>query len=416
MKKEDAEDFQDLFDEEEDQLPGKEGSGESANADKGPGKTIGQLDEEQQAAAAAAAIASEDEKIAKENAEYKKSEEEAGEGEEEKKGEEKKGDEETPFEGSAELNFVKQFGIVDGMVPFDDGTKIHIDEMDPKQQFNVLMGLASSIRPAPEQEILAKYDLNQSEIDVLNKVREGKTLEQIVLDKAKELVVDYQAAQAIGEDVNYKELSADEVTEKFLRDQDPEATDEEIAKQLQVAKTNPRYEKIADKLKDQYDQEQTTQKAKFAQDVSKKEQDEIDNDRKQIVNAASSIDAIAGWPLNDDMKNEVLADLVEVNEEGDSPFMVNVLSSPEKLFEAAFFMKYGPQLFVTLDDYYKQQNKEAYEKGVSDAKSGKTTSTGKLTYNKGTDPEKEVDTKEKQTKMKVPDDSEAVSLESLYDD
>lgn len=408
-KREDAESFEDLFVEEEEAQSSEEGKEDSKKedtleTDDDPKKEEGSKKEEPEI----------------DSKEEDKDDEGGNEDDEGKEKDDKKEEKEDPkFEGSAEFNFVKQFGIMDGMVKFDDGTEMHIDEMEPEQKYQVMMGLASSTRPAPEEEIMAKYDLNEQEIDLLNKVREGKNLDQVILDKAKELVIDYQAQQAIGEEVNYKEMSDDDVTEKFLRDRDPEATDEEIQKQLEVAKESPRYSKIADRLRNEYTESQEAEKEKFANKVAENEQQELEQDRKAIVQAAASMDQVAGWPLNDEMKNEVLADLVEVNEEGDSAFMSEVLGNPENLFQAAFLTKYGPLLFNNLNDYYKEEVQKAYQKGIADEKSGKSSSNynKKVKHTKGSaETSKEDETKEKQSKVKIPDESETFDLDSLYDD
>lgn len=255
--------------------------------------------------------------------------------------------------------FLADYNLVDGLVPFKDGSKVHINDMSPEQQLEVLNHLAKSSRPSVEQE----YDLSTEEIDILNKMRKDhKTFDQLVKEEVEKRVLNDKVAEQFKGDVAYEKWEADKLYSEFLKRQDPDASEEDLKEQLEVAKKSPRYDKVVENIRAVMVEDREEKKNQFIQKEQQKDMAEIEADRTVLVTAATAINDIAGWQLTDDMRNEVLESLIEVDADGDSRFISEVLSDPERLFRVAWLDKYGEQMFEHLDDLWKKELKEIYKK------------------------------------------------------
>jgi len=108
--------------------------------------------------------------------------------------------------------------------------------------------------------------------------------------------------------------------------------------------------------------------------VELQQQEEFNNmleeQRSTIVTVVQDINDIAGFKVSDEDKNNILHDLLETNEYGDSLFMEEVFSDPKTLFKAAWMYKNGEAYFDNLEQYYKKEIAKAYQNGKNEALNG----------------------------------------------
>jgi hypothetical protein len=139
--------------------------------------------------------------------------------------------------------------------------------------------------------------------------------------------------------VDFKEMSDDAIVARWLKDNNPEANETELAEELERNKESSFFEKNAKSIRENYIQDQIKEFELKDQESRQAEIQELESDRAKIVEAVTNVENIMGFPVDDNVKNEVLEDLLEVNEFGDSMFMQNIFSDPEKLFKAAWLVK-----------------------------------------------------------------------------
>jgi hypothetical protein len=137
------------------------------------------------------------------------------------------------------------------------------------------------------------------------------------------------------------------------------------------------YDKVVENIKKNMIKEQ---EQKIEQQQQKTQQEmltEIEDQRKQVVAAVSKMDSVDGLSINDGIKNDVLDLILNVDEDGDSLFMTEVFSDPEKLFKAAFWYKNGVDIMSAREEYWKKEKSAAFKRGQQDASKGKRTFSAK---------------------------------------
>lgn len=266
--------------------------------------------------------------------------------------------------------FLAQHGIVGGMITFEgedgeDPETKHFNELTAEEQFNILHDLTDN--SGNEEQDISKI-LDEDEIGLLSWVREQGTSVEDAIDKLAterfEQLKNFEGGQ------RYEDMPSEAIVGKWLKDTNPEASDEDLIEELENLKNGKFFEKQADVLRNQFINEQKQEEERVHQARQEEAQREIDEDRVTIANAAKNIERVAGWDINEDMKNDVLETLLEVNEEGDSQFMAEVFGNPEKLFKAAWLYKFGESHFDQLETYFKKEITNQFQEGKRVGESG----------------------------------------------
>jgi hypothetical protein len=255
--------------------------------------------------------------------------------------------------------FLSQYDIEGGMITYDDGTSVHVSELSPEEQSQILSSVASDARPSVEDQ----YDLDPTEISLLNELRNSeKSVEDYVNDLAQARFNAYRA-EADSMNVDYEQMEDDAIYVKFLKNQNKEISETEIESGLEAAKQNPTYDTLVKGLREGFQKDQALQiEAKTKKEAADTDL-EMEKDRQSIVDAASTINDIGGFEIPREVKNDVLHDLLEVNEFGDSLFLENTFSDPTNMFKTAWFSKYGEGYLSDIENYYKQEITKAYNRG-----------------------------------------------------
>jgi hypothetical protein len=116
--------------------------------------------------------------------------------------------------------FLSQYGVLGGMIQFEDGEAKHFDELSEVEKFNVLKDL--SITTAPD--IAEQYGLDDAEIDLINWAREQnkpiqESIEELAQARAAQLLALNNANST-----DFTSMDDDAITMRWLKGNDPEAT------------------------------------------------------------------------------------------------------------------------------------------------------------------------------------------------
>ena len=205
-----------------------------------------------------------------------------------------------------------------------------------------------------------EVDLDNSEIDLINKIRSsGLTAEQYLEQYAKSIVGEGGEPQTQTYEIDSysdQELFVLDLKNKFDLTEDELVA--ELEKELQneglfarkVAKLREEYKALEDEYKQAQEQEFEAQR-----------EQQYNQFAQQMVDIAVKTPDFYGIELEDTEKNEVLGFLLELDENGTSNFY-KTLNNPQKLYEAAWFLRYGKDAFDAL--------KGAYEAEIAKLKKG----------------------------------------------
>jgi len=354
-------------DEEEDQLtPEEQAAADAAAAEKAGGSpregAVSAEEEEEDGEETAEEIAAREALEAEAEAAGKTVEELQAE----KAAAESADDEEEEEEAAPGIEqFLSQYNIVGGMITFEadeeggEPVQKHFNDLSAEEQFNVLSNLASQGAPNIEE----KYGLDQEEIKMLNDIRNsGKSPYEFLNEQAAARVEQLRAMEE-STGVDYTSMSDDAITTKWLKDNNPEASEEDIAAELERSKESKFYESQVKTIRDNYVKAQEAETSAVQEQQRRELEEQIEADRAVIATAAANTSHIAGWKLNDNEKNEVLGEILEVNNDGDSKFMVEIFGDPNNLLKAAWLYKNAEERFDELEKYWKKEVANAYQKG-----------------------------------------------------
>lgn len=278
--------------------------------------------------------------------------------------------------------YLSTFNIEGGMVDFKDGTKIHFDELEADKQLEVL----SKLHESSTQDIEAKFGLNDDEIGLINYMRkEEGTIDEIINNMAQQRAQTYITSQEVQTQAIDK-MDDDAIYTSFLIKGSPDATTEDIEKDLAKAKEMSGYTNNVANLRERMVSDQEASLAQEQVNDREKMNSEIEEQRKQVVKVVSGMESVDGLSINDGIKNDVLDLILTVDDEGDSQFMTEVFSDPEKLFKAAFWYKNGTDIISNREDFWKKEKSAAYKRGLKDAQAGKRTFTSADVTGKYTKP------------------------------
>jgi len=258
--------------------------------------------------------------------------------------------------------YLAQHGIIGGMITFEDGESKHFNDLTESEKFNILHDLSSTAEP--------ENGLDQEEVSLINWLREQDVPLQESIERLAQQRVEQLLALSEAGATNFADMSDDAVMMRSLKNTDPEATEEELAEELSRQKESKFFTKNVERLREGFVSDQQDEAAGLERQRHEAHFAEIEEDRAVIANTMQNINNIAGFDINDDEKNSVLHDLLEVNQEGDSLFMEEVFGNPDNLIKAAWLYKNAEKYMDELETYYKKENARSYQSGKSDAING----------------------------------------------
>lgn len=270
--------------------------------------------------------------------------------------------------------FLAKFGVEGGMIEFEDGESDHISAFNEETQLKIL----DEIVKQQQETVEAKFGLSTDEVDVINKLRseDGPSFEEVIESVIQERLAERELNSKFEGDVNYEEMGEDELFSLQLRnslEEGEELTDEEIAEELELVKKSKSFKANAEVIRKNLIADREEKKTEWKNERKGEFKKQKDNEIQIIVNNVRDVADVAGWKVNDETKNEIIADLVELDEQGESAFTREVLKDPKKMFEAQWFMKHGADYFAKMDTHFKAKIAEAREQGKKEALAKKKT-------------------------------------------
>lgn len=244
-------------------------------------------------------------------------------------------------------NLLKAKGITDGKIKIIDE-----DESENEVNFSDL-SVEEQLEILKDSSLSEDNDLDESEVELLNFIREKNLSVEDFLELYKQEII---ASLEESTTQNY-EIDAYDDSELFMLDlkNKYDLTDEELEKELEKElKDETLFKKKVDVLRAEYKQLEDEQKEAQKLEFEQKQQEEYNKFAERMVNIAVETPEFYGIELEDEEKNEVLSFLLDIDESGVSEFS-KTLNDPKKLYEAAWFLRYGKESFDALKNAYESE-------------------------------------------------------------
>ena len=264
--------------------------------------------------------------------------------------------------------FLKAKGISDNKITIIDENKeekeVSFYDLTQEEQLEILNS----------QEATSNEDLDDSEIELINQLRANNmSIEDYLAQFRESVLAEVQQAEP-----SY-DIDAYDDHELFLLDlkNKYDLTDTELQAELEKELANEElFTKKVTKLREEYkqleDQIKLDEQAKLEAD----NEDNYNQFANTMVDIATNTTDFHGMFLEDTEKQETLSYLLEMDDTGLSRFSKD-LNNPEKLYEAAWYLRYGKEAFEALEN--------AYEAEINKLKKDKPSVVVQSSKNKITD-------------------------------
>lgn len=268
--------------------------------------------------------------------------------------------------------YLKSKGVNGSMIKIEseDGVVEEKDfnSLSRQEQLDILNSFTNESEDSPE--------LDDSEIDLLNTIRENDLSVEDYLDWIKRQAIEDYIRQVNEEYNRIDTLTDDEVFLLDIKSMAPDITDEEALEALEHEKTSSLWNKKIAGLRQRYkDLEAADMEANQLAAREEAEQQALES-QNNIKEAINSFDSIGEFDLEDDDKEEIAEFIFGVDATG-TRYLARALNDPTILAKMAWFALKGEEALDSLSSYYKNQieqySKDNYKKGFEDGKNGKQT-------------------------------------------
>lgn len=153
------------------------------------------------------------------------------------------------------------------------------------------------------------------------------------------------------------DIDAYDDKELYLLDQKNkyDLTDEELKKELEKELENEDlFTKKVSRIREEYKALEEHEKQLQEQQFAEKQQKEYHDFANQMVEIARGTGEFHGLELEDDDKNETLSYMLDLDDDGVSQ-LTRDLADPKKLYEVAWYMKYGKDAFSIIENAYETE-------------------------------------------------------------
>lgn len=263
-------------------------------------------------------------------------------------------------------HFLTQYGIQGGIITYEDSTTARFVDLPSKEQAEILSSLVSSSTPSVEQ----KYDLDEDEVNLLNNLRESNMTSEEFINDLISYRMQAVLAQSEQSNADYTLMSDDAIFVKNLQDTYEEISNEEIAAELERAKALPSFETTTEAMRRLFIAEQSESNSKQDAERNVLFQQELEAQREQIVQTVEDISDIAGAGITAEMKEYLLHDIMELNDNQDPILMEKIFSDPETMFKVNWFLNYGEAYMQQTTEYWRGQVSKAAKEGYLQATKG----------------------------------------------
>ncbi len=252
----------------------------------------------------------------------------------------------TPTESILD-QLLKAKGISDSMVTI-------LDEDEQEKEVNFYdLSREDQLEILNMTEPAENNDLDNSEIDLINHLRTNNLSVDDFLAQYRESIL---AEAQQGSEPSY-DLDAYDDQELFLLDlkQKYDLTDEELQTELEKELANPDlFTKKVTKLRDEYQQLENQYKANQQAEFDAQRDEQYNQFSTAMTTIATKVSDYHGVFLEDDEKQETLSYLLDLDDSGVSQFSKD-LNNPDRLYEAAWYLRYGAEAFKALENAYEAE-------------------------------------------------------------
>jgi len=203
-----------------------------------------------------------------------------------------------------------------------------IAEMTPKERLSALKYHYESKSPK----------LNDDEFEFLELVRQGN-YESLYNELGNHLGKN----EGISENYLPTEIEDNTAIIWKLKTDFPDFTDEQLLDRMEMIKQSATYDIEVDNYKKQYSNYANAYNQQLEEQERNILKQEIESNQTLFLEAANSMTDIYGFNISDDLKEKALADILEFNEDGISPF-VEFVDKPEGMLYAATLLRALPEI------------------------------------------------------------------------
>lgn len=258
---------------------------------------------------------------------------------------------------TAEDTVITEDGVLDTLLKTKGITNSKVtilDENNEEQEVD-FYGLSKEeqLEILNSSEESENYDLDDSEIDLINHLRSNNlSVTDFLAQYREELLAEFQQEVEPSYDIdNYddQELFLLDLKNKY------DLTDEELQAELEKELQNEdMFTKKVTKLRSEYKQLEDQYKANQQAEFENQREEQYNKYANTMVDVASNISDFHGVFLEDNEKNETLSYLLDLDNSGSSQFSKD-LNDPAKLYEAAWYLRYGKEAFQALENAYETE-------------------------------------------------------------
>lgn len=243
------------------------------------------------------------------------------------------------------FNVLRKYGIDANAIQIqnEDGEleEVSFDDLSDEEKMELFESASAS-------------SISDNELNDLNFLRANRmSLADMIQWQREEAVKEY-LSQSNNVQYTVDSLSDDELYIYDLHDRYPDITDEEIEQELDYAKQNQAlFERKMTALRNEYKQLEDENIAQQKQQAAVEKEQEFNMLAQSLVNVANSTNELHDLIIEDEDKEAVLSFLLDRDANGQSQFY-KLFEDPQKLFELAWYAKFGKQAFIDVNDYYKK--------------------------------------------------------------
>lgn len=236
----------------------------------------------------------------------------------------------------------------------DNSTISIVDENGEEKEVNFYeLTKEEQLEILASQEEAQEENLEDSEIELINHLRTNNLSVDDFIAQIRESVL--AEVQNAGE-INYS-VDAYNDHELFLMDlkNKYDLTDDELQAELEKELQNETlFKKKIDKTREEYKLLEDQDKANKQAEFESQREEEYNQFINNMVGIATNVEGFHGVFLEDEEKQETLSYLLDLDEMGMSQFSKD-LNNPNKLYEAAWYMRYGKEAFKALESAYEAE-------------------------------------------------------------
>lgn len=269
------------------------------------------------------------------------------------------------------LDFLKTRGIDDPTkIMFEDENEQLVErnwnDLTKEEKLNILnMPLESG------EDNHGDNDLTDEEIALLSQIRQSNMTPTEYIKQISGGEVVQEPAYSIDQ------LSDDEVYILDLESRVGELTDEEAAQALSIAKQQNEelYKKQIEGIRKEYKEREDLKNQQDQAKLEQEQQEAFNAYQEKVVDAIDNFNSVGNLDLNfEDADKETLAQFMLGLDETGKNYLYEALQDPETLIRAAWFILNGEEAFNSITDYFTNQIKlvseNQYKKGLEDGKKG----------------------------------------------